>query len=143
MAAEPSTLDHRNFATKSSRDLKFCSHFLSSFDFVVAGGFSGLEPGNPQQVWSFVEIYNTETGVWRPGPELPIGWDFMASLQYGNTFLMIGGEDRVGTYLDWIYEYDQLGETWKHRQEKLSQPKIQVAAVLVDAPVDTCVANYV
>ncbi len=90
------------------------------------------------QYWSSSEIYNTETQEWREGPTLPHTIYASSSVQYDNTFLLVGGRNYSYQYLDTIYQYNQTSETWILRPERLSTPKGFMAAVLAGPPVAAC-----
>ncbi len=82
------------------------------------------------------EIYNTATQEWRQGPNLPETVAYMSSMQYEDTFLLVGG-----AFLDTIYQYDQTSETWILREERLSTPngyKYYMGAVLAGRPAAEC-----
>ena len=96
---------------------------------VVAGGDEEPYPS---------DVYNFETGNFRGGPLFPRGVTAAASVQYGDTFLVVGGLDSNGEILDTIYEYDALNEEWIEREEKLATPRYNLAAVLVDDTVAFC-----
>ncbi len=83
------------------------------------------------------EIYNTATREWRQGPTLPQPIAYMSSVQYEDTFLLVGGEIS-GPYPDAIYQYNQTLETWIIREERLSTPKGFLGAVLAGPPAAEC-----
>ncbi len=85
----------------------------------------------------YTEIYNTATREWREGPTLPQAITYSASVQYEDTFLLLGGYDS-GLYLDTIYQYNQTLETWILRPETLSTPKYSMAAIFASPPVAEC-----
>ncbi len=102
------------------------------YDIVVAGGDGG------SRLLQSSEIYNTGTGVWREGPPLPDAFDDMASVQYEDTFLVIGGFDGSSTRLDTIYQYDPNSESWVLRPERLASPRGAMGAVLTGPPLANC-----
>ncbi len=88
------------------------------------------------------EIYNTVTQEWRQGPTLPQPICCMSSIQYEDTFLLVGGENfdlSIGNF-DTIYQYNQTSETWILREERLSTPKGFVGAILAGPPTANCSA---
>ncbi len=97
---------------------------------MVAGGYGGGYLAES-------EIYNTATQEWRQGPTLPQPIFYMSSVQYEDTFLLVGGRN-VSQYLDTIYQYDQTSETWILREERLSTPKGYMGAVLAGPPAAEC-----
>ena len=110
--------------------------FFSSsnrYDIVVAGGYDRPE----SEYLDDCEIYNTVTRVWREGPNLPQPLSFMSSVQYEDTFLLVGGQN-LDQKFDTIYQYDQTSETWIIREERLSAPKSVMGAVLAGPPAAEC-----
>ena len=54
-----------------------------------------------------VEIFNFHTQSWRSGPVLNAPKAYMGSAQYGDKFLLIGGDNYVtGDFYDEILEFD-------------------------------------
>ena len=103
------------------------------YDIVVTGGYNhadGLHVNN-------TEIYNSATKGWREGPTLPQPICCMASVQYEDTFILVGGFS-PDQFLDTIYQYDQTSETWILREERLSRNKGFMGAVLAGPPVAEC-----
>ena len=101
------------------------------YDVVVAGGYHN------HVILSHTEIYNTATQKWRQGPTLPQPNAGMSSVQYRNTFLLVGGYNSKH-HLDTIYQYNQSSETWILRPERLSRAKDWMGAALVGSPVADC-----
>ena len=66
-------------------------------EVVVAGGYSQNE------YLSSSEIYTVEDNTWRQGTPLPKAISNIASLPYGDTFLMLGGY-AGGSCQDSIYQ---------------------------------------
>ncbi len=66
---------------------------------------------------------------------LPIPMSRMASVPYGDTFLLVGGYRPLAlTYMDTIYEFDTLGETFKLRNDvSLRRARSDHVAFFVDA----------
>ena len=96
---------------------------------IVAGG--DLEPFT-------TNIYEFETGNFRSGPFFPRGVTDASSVQFGDTFLVVGGKDANDEILDSIFEYDPENEEWIEREEKLTVARRDLAAVLVDDTVAFC-----
>ena len=62
-----------------------------------------------------------------PGPDLPdSGLSYVSSVQYGNTFALIGGGS------DKVFVYDAENEAWIVVDDTISQPKVETTAFLVD-----------
>ncbi len=104
--------------------------FSNRKDIVVAGGFYD------GQILSETEIYNTGTGEWRAGRRLPQPLNSMASVPYGDTFLLVGGYS--GRFLNTIYQYDPTTGDWILRPERLSGNRERVGAVIAGPPVADC-----
>ncbi len=73
-------------------------------DIVLAGGLESTYLFN-------VDIYNTKSGTWRPGPFLPRAVAYAGYHPYGDSFVVIGGTD--GSRLDTVYMYNFLEEDWE------------------------------
>ena len=72
-----------------------------------------------------VEIYSLGEKKWRPGQHrLPAPSSLGNTLQYGETFLSVGGSDTV-------YKYEPGTESWTPMTEKLDGAKYGVAPFLV------------
>ena len=99
----------------------------------MAGGFH-----NGQGILKVTEIYNTETRAWRVGPPLPEPLYYVSSVQYEDTFLLVGGYGDISGTLDTIYQYDQTSETWILRPERLSTGKRFMGVVLAGPPAADC-----
>ncbi len=53
------------------------------------------------------EIFDLATKEWRSGPQLPRDLRFTDSLQYGDSFALVGGFDiEAQEYVNTIYLYD-------------------------------------
>ena len=88
-------------------------------DVVIAGGFVS---GSTDDLTS-VEIFNLDEMSWRSGPfELPLPLSFPSSVQYGLTFVLVGGENSPTRY-DHIYQFDKLTYGWIELSQRLSSPK--------------------
>ena len=87
-------------------------------------------------------IYELDSGIalWRPGPEFP--FEAGASVQFGDTFLAVGGESNDGSYTDsnqiWEFNANPLDEKWILRPERLKTSKHNLAAFLVPNYYATC-----
>ncbi len=73
-------------------------------DIVLAGGLESTYLFN-------VDIYNTKSGTWRPGPFLPRAVAYAGYHPYKDSFVVIGGTD--GSRLDTVYMYNFLEEDWE------------------------------
>ena len=65
-------------------------------EVVVVGGKSGAYSSSS-------EIYTVEDDTWRQGIPLPRVFGNLASLPYGDSFLILGGNDRISCH-DSIYQ---------------------------------------
>ena len=79
---------------------------------------------------STVTVYNTASGEWRDGPDLPLPAYEMAYLPFGDSFVLVGGltDDRD---MDEIFGYDPQQGEWFQFSESLSERKRSVAAFSV------------
>ena len=91
---------------------------VNNKDVVFAGGYvSGSDD------LTSVEIFNLDEMSWRTGPfELPLPLSFPMSVQYGLTFVLVGGENNP-TWYDHIYQFDKLTYGWIELSQRLSSPK--------------------
>ncbi|XP_069104186.1 kelch-like protein diablo [Argopecten irradians] len=72
----------------------------------------------PEHCVSSVEVYDPETNTWSLGPELPNAMCGAGIVKYGNTILIVGGEDDKSWMagLCWLKE-DQGKQMWVEGQE--------------------------
>lgn len=117
---------------------------------VVAGGYGAL---------TSVEIFSFETMTWREGPEMPKPVDSAArcgdtkfeliffnceylSLQYGDTFLVIGGHDGASSgelYYDSVLQFDLRDSMgWFEREEKMETARAWHNAVPLPEETGAC-----
>ena len=83
------------------------------------------------------EIFSLETLTWRAGPLTPYFNDASAA-QLEDTFLVVGGRDGAGVYLDTIYEFDNVDYRWTLRSQRLADPMIFPGVVAVPGEKITC-----
>ena len=85
------------------------------------------------------EIFDLAMQTWRYGPDLPVSEELNwgASVQHGDTFLIIGGYDNG--YSDSILSFDATLESWVELPQKLTQGRSRFAAFLVPEDFVTCV----
>ena len=57
---------------------------------------------------------------------------YAASVPYGDSFLLVGGEMCGGDYSDRIVQYEPVSETFAELDSRLSRPKSSVTAMLVN-----------
>ena len=62
----------------------------------------------------------------------------MSSVQYEDTFLLVGGQNHDYEQFDTIYQYDPNLETWILRPERLTTPTRDLGTVLAVRPVAAC-----
>ena len=103
---------------------------LAGRNVVVAGG-SGFG-----EVTS--EFFNVDTGTWSRGPDLQRSIIFAASVQWQDSFLIVGGYASSASYLDSIYQFDVLGNGWVLRPERMSIGRMDLAAIMVGKNVANC-----
>ncbi|XP_076095876.1 kelch repeat and BTB domain-containing protein 8-like [Mytilus galloprovincialis] len=72
----------------------------------------------PEHCVSSVEIFDPESQTWSPGPELPNALCGAGIVKYGNTILIVGGEDDKSWMagLCWLKE-EKGRQTWAEGQE--------------------------
>ena len=103
-------------------------HEQQGLEVVCAGGF-----GSDSEILDTVEILNLDSGVWRSGPGLLGGARAgMASVPFGDSFLLVGGLNAAEEALADILEYDGTAESWISRPESIGSGRSHMAAVLVD-----------
>ena len=82
--------------------------------------------------------FSLETGEWRTGTEV-VDIHGAASLQLGETFLLVGGASVLpSTYLATILEYQPDSELWRVRPERLNTARGDAGVVLVEDWVVDC-----
>ncbi len=77
-----------------------------------------------------LEIYDPRADTWSQGPPLPVALCAYAIVAYEQGFYLMGGWDGDG-YLDAVYYYDAIEETWR-LEGQLSSPRGFAAAALAD-----------
>ncbi len=76
------------------------------------------------------------------GPDFPNGVWYAASVQYGETFAVLGIESERGE-VDAIYTFDGATDSWVELEgETLSEPKRSTAAFLVDHTIFPACDNF-
>ena len=83
-----------------------------------------------------VAIYNLESDSWRAGTELDIA--LAASVEFEDSFLLIGGFEDGPVEMNTIYQYDATNDFWILRPERLELARDTALAILVDDTVATC-----
>jgi hypothetical protein len=68
------------------------------------------------------EIFSFNTMKWRPGPKMPMVSDMSFGVQYGDTFLAVGGY-HDNYLLDSILKYDVVHDTWIQLESRLKSSK--------------------
>ena len=103
------------------------THADGSVEIVVAGGVS----------LTSTKIFNFEGNLWRNGPELPVAKDLEnpAAVQYGNTFIVLGGRDYglgdPDSIRDTLFMFDPKNDDWIQLPQKLLSGRRYCAAFLV------------
>ena len=87
---------------------------------IVAGGRTS-DASNIAQ--TRVQIFNVETREWSEGPELPDTLKYGEAVPYGDTFLILGGQNLDSYDVGTILEFDPLSMAWITRSEVLSLPR--------------------
>ena len=113
----------------STRGKPICSERFScgrvGRDIIVVGGYSSLDTS---------EIFSLDNMQWSAGPGVPTStgkfYDSPQILQLEETFIIIGGDDGVGTVGE-VYEFDAEFFTWKQRGETLQTRRDLHGVVLI------------
>ena len=93
-------------------------------ELIAAGG--GSDPRS-------TEILNLQSLSWDYGPFLPSAIRNAKSVQYNETFLIVGGDGS-----NEIYQFDLDHRNWTLRPETLSTPKSDFCLELIDTDESTC-----
>ena len=107
----------------NGRDDHACG--IAKGEVVVAGG-------NIPETTDSVEILNLETLRWRYGKSLPQPMEGAASINYGDSFLVVSGyrsAEGIRFYLNTIYEYDPRDDSWIEWGVKLRPGRAYHAAI--------------
>ena len=78
---------------------------------------------------------------WTPGKSIPKPLDRGATVQFKNSFLLVGGftnNDGYSVYSELIYEYNPEVDAWNTRAERLNIGRDHTAAFLVPDSVVNC-----
>lgn len=94
-------------------------------EVVVAGGKSETE------VFKSTEIFSLSDMAWRSGPDLPLAIESATAVQFGDSFLAIGGVDANGTHLKTFYTFDVEQEDWMEKEERLRRARSHLVAIFV------------
>ena len=101
---------------------------------MVAGGdIPGFEAS--------VQIYDIASGTWRLSDQfLPHYLRESEVVQYGDTFLIVGGHDgdMYSDTSDEILQFNPDDETWLVREERLSSPRAGAYVAFVDSDMYGC-----
>ena len=76
------------------------------------------------------EILDLESMTWHYGPDLEYPIYYGASVQWQNTFLIVGGEN-YGGYLDTIWKFDVDNDRWVLLNRTLTTGRCFSASILV------------
>ena len=102
---------------------------------IVTGGSGGVELNSTE----VLNLDDTQQG-WVRGPDLPTTLYLGASVPFGDTFLIVGGRDKIvhSMEMDTIFQFDGESFNWIQREEKLVMPRYGFAAFLVPQQVARC-----
>ena len=92
---------------------------------VVTGGRTGNTP------LQSTEILDLDTLQVTSGQDLPAIRYHAASVQYKNTFLVVGGMNGNDRVTDTIFEFDPENDTWIIRTERMALGRSAFAAFIV------------
>ena len=78
-------------------------------------------------------------GQWNRGPDFPVAQvGGGVSVPYGDTFLMVGGENFVHEALYLIYKFDIDTHTFVKLEQRMAIPRSSFAAFLVPKDLLSC-----
>lgn len=84
------------------------------------------------------EIYDLDTGLWTPGPDMPKAINYGESVQYSNGFLIVGGFSATdGADLDSVYYFNPDTETFD-LMATMSAARNRATAFLVPDSLVSC-----
>ena len=92
----------------------------NSWSIIVAGGEEEIT----------TEIFNFDQKSWTEGPELPYRIKSAASVQWNNSFIIVGGNSESGR-LKTLWKFDVESENWKLMEETLPTKGSNQEAFLV------------
>ena len=105
---------------------------------VVAGGNIGAKIGAKSEI-SSTFIMSLETMTWRAGPDLPQPRREGVSVQFQDTFLIVGGiSSGDANYQNDIYQFNSNLEIWTKRAEKLITKRANFAAFFIPQEIAQC-----
>ncbi len=79
-----------------------------------------------------VEILTVSTLQWRTAKQsLPVSQSRATSVQYGDTFLVVGGQISASAELDTVYMYNPATEGWTLMPNRMRKSKHGVAAMIM------------
>ena len=77
------------------------------------------------------EVFSLDTQQWSNFARLPIDISYGASVQYEDSFLIVGGYSFNDGELDTIYRFNVIDNSWDLLPQRLGFPKYEIAAFLV------------
>ncbi len=83
-------------------------------------------------------IFSMQDLSWRDGPPLLPKFNFAASTQVGDTFVIVGGFDDFGDHLDTIYMFDNVNYDWILMEQRLDVARMSPAVVTVPRDFINC-----
>ena len=86
---------------------------------------------------SVTEIFNLQTLDWSQGEDLPVGIFQGASVQFKDSFLLVGGESE-DAWINTIYYFNPQDQKWEKRNETMKQGRRDFAAFLVPNSLANC-----
>ena len=104
--------------------------FINGHEVVVAGGVQTRSS----------EIFDLNINEWRIGPPLPVTYylESATSVQYQNSFLIVGGRDSFLGYQDSIIKFDPVNYGWQMMPQRLQRKRCEFAAFLVPDDLFQC-----
>ena len=81
------------------------------------------------------DILDLSTMTWRAGPDFPEPRENGASVPFGDSFIVVGGQSGdLLTYYDDILRFDPATEDWVVMDEKIAFANDDVTAIMVPDP---------
>ncbi len=98
---------------------------------VVAGGEYLIWPYTPVTT---THLFDPDLGLWTPGPPLPEPRSWGRAVQYGDSFLLVGGTStgslELVPYVGSILRYDADADAWEELPQALEEPDLVGVALV-------------
>ena len=118
---------------QTPREGHACASNSDGSKVVIAGGNSAGIPNDS------VDILDTATGMFVPGPRLPVAiTDGTLLLQEDGTFLYVGGYGSTISYSKFMFELNLTANTWKQRSDTLAAERTRFIGAMIPVSVVNC-----